>query len=76
MLYLFAKSNELVQESIARVLLERLISSRPYPWGLLITFSELVKNASYGFASKSFINVAPEIKRLYESVESHIRGAK
>jgi CCR4-Not complex component, Not1 len=27
----------------ARVLLERLIVNRPHPWGLLITFIELIK---------------------------------
>ena len=32
-----------------RVLLERLIVNRPHPWGLLITFIELVKNPRYAF---------------------------
>ena len=31
-------------EQITRVLLERLIVNRPHPWGLLITFIELIKN--------------------------------
>lgn len=35
---------EVVQEQITRVLLERLIVNRPHPWGLLITFIELIKN--------------------------------
>jgi CCR4-Not complex component, Not1 len=35
---------EIVQEQITRVLLERLIVNRPHPWGLLITFIELIKN--------------------------------
>lgn len=34
---------EIVQEQITRVLLERLIVNRPHPWGLLITFIELIK---------------------------------
>ena len=33
-----------MQEAITRVLLERLIVHRPHPWGLLITFIELIKN--------------------------------
>jgi CCR4-Not complex component, Not1 len=37
-------SQEIVQEQITRVLLERLIVNRPHPWGLLITFIELIKN--------------------------------
>lgn len=76
MLYLFASAanNEFVQEQIARVLLERLISNRPYPWALIVTFSELYKNDSYKFSTKEFIRCAPEIERLFESVEAHIRG--
>jgi hypothetical protein len=36
-------TQEIVQEQITRVLLERLIVNRPHPWGLLITFIELIK---------------------------------
>ncbi len=44
LLYLFETCGEVVQEQITRVLLERLIVHRPHPWGLLITFIELIKN--------------------------------
>lgn len=37
------ETQEIVQEQITRVLLERLIVNRPHPWGLLITFIELIK---------------------------------
>eukprot|EP00958_Prasinococcus_capsulatus_P004763 scaffold442_cov397-Prasinococcus_capsulatus_cf.AAC.12 len=44
LLFLFAEATqEIVQEQITRVLLERLIVNRPHPWGLLITFIELIK---------------------------------
>uniref|UniRef100_A0A8C0KU41 CCR4-NOT transcription complex subunit 1 n=1 Tax=Canis lupus dingo TaxID=286419 RepID=A0A8C0KU41_CANLU len=50
MLYLFAEANtEAIQEQITRVLLERLIVNRPHPWGLLITFIELIKNPAFKF---------------------------
>src|SRR4051794_12442165 len=53
LLYLFAEaSQEIVQEQITRVLLERLIVNRPHPWGLLITFIELIKNPRYNFWSE------------------------
>lgn len=42
-------ATEFVQEQITRVLLERLIVHRPHPWGLLITFIELIKNPRYNF---------------------------
>uniref|UniRef100_A0A5B7BY48 Putative CCR4-NOT transcription complex subunit 1-like n=1 Tax=Davidia involucrata TaxID=16924 RepID=A0A5B7BY48_DAVIN len=43
-LCLFGDANqEIIQEQITRVLLERLIVNKPHPWGLLITFIELIK---------------------------------
>lgn len=72
-LYLFLEvkledNPELIQEQITRVLLERLIVNRPHPWGLLITFIELVKNPRYNFWKKNFIHCATEIERLFENV--------
>ncbi|KAK9891930.1 hypothetical protein WA026_017413 [Henosepilachna vigintioctopunctata] len=69
LLYLFAEANtEAIQEQITRVLLERLIVNRPHPWGLLITFIELIKNPTYKFWSHEFVRCAPEIEKLFESV--------
>jgi CCR4-NOT transcription complex subunit 1 len=82
LLYLFSeikhpKDSEIVQEQITRVLLERLIVNRPHPWGLLITFIELVKNPRYAFWEKEFIRCAPEIAKLFENVgKSCISGQK
>jgi len=69
MLYLFDGTTDMVvREQITRVLLERLIVHRPHPWGLLITFIELIRNQRYAFWSHSFVNVAPEIEKLFHSV--------
>ncbi|XP_076065903.1 CCR4-NOT transcription complex subunit 1 isoform X3 [Oratosquilla oratoria] len=69
LLYLFAEANtEAIQEQITRVLLERLIVNRPHPWGLLITFIELIKNPNFKFWSHEFVKCAPEIEKLFESV--------
>ncbi len=35
------------KESVVRVMLERLIVNRPHPWGLLVTFIELLCNEQY-----------------------------
>ena len=59
---------------MTRVLLERLIVNRPHPWGLLITFIELIKNPRYAFWSHAFTRVAPEIERLFESVARSCMG--
>ena len=50
------------------MLLERLIVNRPHPWGLLITFIELIKNPTFKFWSHEFVHCAPEIQKLFESV--------
>ncbi|KAJ0255219.1 CCR4-NOT transcription complex subunit 1 [Hirschfeldia incana] len=69
MLYLFIETDQVViQEQITRVLLERLIVNRPHPWGLLITFIELIKNPRYDFWKQGYIRCAPEIEKLFESV--------
>ena len=57
---------EAVQEQITRVLLDRLIVNRPHPWGLLITFVELIKNPRYDIWSHSFTRCDPEIEKLFE----------
>mmetsp|Transcript_11818 Transcript_11818/g.28865 ORF Transcript_11818/g.28865 Transcript_11818/m.28865 type:complete len:543 (+) Transcript_11818:3-1631(+) len=63
-----------IQEQITRVLVERLIVHRPHPWGLLITFIELIKNPRYSFWAKPFIRAAPEIEKLFESVSRSCMG--
>uniref|UniRef100_A0A7E4W0G9 CNOT1_HEAT domain-containing protein n=1 Tax=Panagrellus redivivus TaxID=6233 RepID=A0A7E4W0G9_PANRE len=71
LLYLFGDSSgDLIKEQITRILFERLVSLRPHPWGLLITFIELIKNEQYNFWSYKFVHCAPEIERLFISVAS------
>ncbi|XP_054165262.1 CCR4-NOT transcription complex subunit 1-like [Oppia nitens] len=75
LLYLFAESNtEAIQEQITRVLLERLIVNRPHPWGLLVTFIELIKNPTFKFWNHEFVRCAPEIEKLFESVARSCNG--
>lgn len=69
MLFLFSEAkNEGIREQITRVLLERLIVHKPHPWGLLITFIELIKNQRYQFWSHSFTRCATEIEKMFENV--------
>jgi CCR4-NOT transcription complex subunit 1 len=69
MLFLFSESKNIaVKEQVTRVLLERLIVNRPHPWGLLITFIELIKNQRYAFWTYSFTRCATEIEKVFESV--------
>ncbi|BFZ65241.1 CCR4-NOT core subunit cdc39 [Saitoella coloradoensis] len=76
LLSLFSNANDDVssKEQITRILLERLICNRPHPWGLLITFTELLKNTHYNFWALPFIKSAPEVERLFNSLYSHINA--
>lgn len=49
------ETQEIVQEQITRVLLERLIVNRPHPWGLLITFIELIKVCNLDYSEYMLI---------------------
>lgn len=69
-------SDEKTREQITRVLLERLIANRPHPWGLLVTFIELIKNPRFDLLSRGFTKVAPEIERLFASVAKSCGSAK
>ena len=69
MLFLFGEAkDEGIREQVTRVLLERLIVHRPHPWGLLVTFIELIKNQRYQFWSHPFTRCATEIEKVFESV--------
>jgi CCR4-NOT transcription complex subunit 1 len=42
--------------------------NKPHPWGLLITFIELIKNPSYDFWRHDFVRSSKEIEQLFLSV--------
>ncbi|KAI1315509.1 hypothetical protein EDD11_000690 [Mortierella claussenii] len=74
LLYLFFEaSQETIKEQITRVLLERLIVNRPHPWGLLITFIELIKNPRYAFWDHAFTRIDPDIEKLFDSVSRSVK---
>ncbi|KAF9576644.1 hypothetical protein EC968_006992 [Mortierella alpina] len=74
LLYLFYEtSQESIKEQITRVLLERLVVNRPHPWGLLITFIELIKNPRYAFWDHAFTRIDPDIEKLFESVSRSVK---
>ncbi|KAG0300239.1 hypothetical protein BGZ98_009334 [Dissophora globulifera] len=74
LLYLFYEATqETIKEQITRVLLERLIVNRPHPWGLLITFIELIKNPRYVFWDHAFTRIDPDIEKLFDSVSRSVK---
>lgn len=64
-----------VRHLITRVLLERIICNRPHPWGLMITFTELLKNSNYKFWDLPFTKSTPEIERMFGSLYDHISNS-
>lgn len=66
--------DDTVKEQITRVLVERLIANRPHPWGLLVTFVQLIKNSEYNFWGHGFVRCAPEIEQLFENVAKFCVG--
>ncbi|BEJ18074.1 hypothetical protein CspHIS471_0703510 [Cutaneotrichosporon sp. HIS471] len=66
MLYMFKVSTDpLIAMRIARVLLERVIVARPHPWGLIVTFVELLENPAYGFWDQQFVRADDEIFLMF-----------
>ncbi|SCM21694.1 CCR4-NOT transcription complex subunit 1, putative [Plasmodium chabaudi chabaudi] len=69
LLWIFNVSkNEIIKEQVTGILLERLIVNKPHPWGLLITFMQLIKNPIYNFWNCSFVRVSPEIETLFHTI--------
>jgi CCR4-NOT transcription complex subunit 1 len=72
-LYLYLDANDdSLREIITRVLMERFVVHRPHPWGALVTFIELLRNAKYDFWSKGFVRAAPEVALLLDGVARSI----
>lgn len=50
-----------IRQEITRILLERLVTFWPQPWGLMYTVVELLKNEKYMFFDLPFIKATPEV---------------
>lgn len=64
LLHIFAtdlSGQQITSEQIVRVLLERLVLHRPHPWGLIITFLEMVKNPANNFWEQPFFTATPQV---------------
>ncbi|WAO86529.1 Hypothetical protein NCS54_00380700 [Fusarium falciforme] len=73
LLYIFSKDLEdpeetEIRQGITRVLLERLVSFWPQPWGLLFTVVEIVKCDKYNFFELPFIKAIPEVAEKFGQV--------
>lgn len=55
--------NPMVREQLARAVVERVLYGRPYPWGVVYTLLELVRDPQHQFMSLEFVRFHPEIER-------------
>ncbi|KAL1311432.1 hypothetical protein AAFC00_001593 [Neodothiora populina] len=66
---LFKTTNDKIQQQIARVLVERLMTARPHPWGLIVTMMELIKNnEETNILELEWMKASPEIERMFYSI--------
>ncbi|CDK28728.1 unnamed protein product [Kuraishia capsulata CBS 1993] len=63
-----------IQQLITRVLLERTICNKPHPWGLVVTFTELLKNNEYSFFELPFWKSTVELERLFGSLMKYVKA--
>ena len=69
-----SQTNEDVQQVITRVLLERIICNKPHPWGVVVTFIELLGNKNYDFFDLPFTKTDSDFKRIFSSLRTHFSG--
>jgi CCR4-NOT transcription complex subunit 1 len=55
-------------EIIARVLLERVVVARPHPWGVLVTFIQMLRLP--GFWNQDFVRRSRELEAMFKTCAS------
>ncbi|ODO11915.1 hypothetical protein I350_00699 [Cryptococcus amylolentus CBS 6273] len=70
------ENSSAIPERIARILLERTIAKRPHPWGLLVTFIELLDNEAYGFWNQPFVRAHDDVFRLFGAVRQNVAALR
>lgn len=64
----FLVGAEEVQQTILRVLVERLGVPRPHPWGVITMTLELVKNAEKSVFDMGWVKAAPQVEQMLKSL--------
>jgi len=68
------KNNFALAEHVVRLLLERLVTHSPYPWGLLLTFIELARNPIFDFWKQPFIRSNSHIEDMCRNIVKNCGG--
>lgn len=73
---LWGDQREAIKFNISCVLTKRAMSYNPIPWGILVTFLELVSNSEYEIFSSPFIKGDATLERLFGTLQHHVRNQK
>ncbi|KIJ29884.1 hypothetical protein M422DRAFT_214789 [Sphaerobolus stellatus SS14] len=75
MLHLFIDMKDIrFKEIMTRILLEHIAVHRPHPWGVMVTFIELLRNPKYEFWNHEFVRSSPEITLIMENIAKNIQS--
>lgn len=61
-----------IRQQIARIMFERLVGYWPQPWGLVATFTDLLKNDKFMFFELPFIKASPEMADRFAQILQRI----
>lgn len=66
--HFFTSGTDEIQQTIMRVIAERLGAPRPHPWGLIVMVLELLKNPSVDLFSLPWMRTAPQVEQMLLSL--------
>lgn len=75
LIHLFTEiKDDSFKEVTMKVLLERVLSNRPHPWGIIMTIIELLRDPKCDLMNSKFMTTFPEISAILRKVNSHVNG--
>ena len=66
--HFFTTGSEELQQTVLRILAERLGVPRPHPWGLIVLILELLKNPSISLFELPWLKTAPQVEQMLVSL--------
>ena len=76
LIHLFTEiKDDSFKEVTIKVLLERVLSHRPHPWGIIMTIIELLRDPRCDLMYSKFMTTFPEISAILRKVNSHVNGS-
>src|SRR5258706_8197251 len=76
LIHLFTEiKDDSFKEVTIKVLLERVLSHRPHPWGIIMTIIELLRDPKCDLMYSKFMTTFPEIIAILRKVNSHVNGS-